>query len=206
MNPFTQAPIQTPITDLRQGNSIPSGNLTFPWQGWINQLFFRVSSSPVLAFSTQANLAKLTASLGNADMGLLVDVTDFGHILRWTGSAWTWGPGEGGSGFFVGFAVAPTGSGWHVCDGSVVSYLKADGTTGTVTLPNTAGSAAYQRNAAAYAAAITAAVAPTTGAASASVAVQSGAGTTVATAGHNHAVSLPGDPVANFSAMLYFRQ
>lgn len=101
-------------------------------------------------------------ALGANDSGLLIEVTDYAHILKWGGAAWGWGPGESGSGYFQDFAVAPTGSGWHLCDGSPgIAYLKSDGTTGTVTLPNPNGSASYRKNAGSYSATITAAVAPT---------------------------------------------
>lgn len=106
--------------------------------------------------------AALPADFGENDTGFLNSVTDYAHVLQWSGSVWTWGPGESGSGYFQDFAVAPTGSGWQACDGSTgVKYLKADGTTATVTVPNTAGSAAYRKSGASYASIITAATVPT---------------------------------------------
>jgi hypothetical protein len=173
---------------------------------------------------TQAQLAALAATLKASDSGLLVNVTDYAHVLQWTGAAWSWGPGEQGSGMLEAFAVAPTGSGWHVCDGSAgVKYLKSDGTTGTVTLPNTAGSAAYLLLGPAYSATITAAVVPTISTPAITVAnatlttaanfAATGAATAVTQAVHGHTATsstptatLPGDPVANFSSPLYFRQ
>lgn len=115
--------------------------------------------------STQSGISAITGfnggALGTDDSGLLLDVTDYAHMLQWSGSAWGWGPGEGGSGYLQDFAVAPTGSGWHACDGSSgVEYLKSDGTTGTLTLPNTASTAAYRKNGATYASSITSAAAP----------------------------------------------
>jgi hypothetical protein len=80
--------------------------------------------------------AQIPADLGAPDTGFLVNVTDFGHLLRWTGTAWTWGPGDAGSGEIQGFLVDPAGPGWHICNGSTVSYLKQDGTLGSVTLPD----------------------------------------------------------------------
>lgn len=83
---------------------------------------------------TQANIP---VGLGTADTGLLVNVTDFGHVLQWGGAAWGWGPGENGSGYMMLFEVDPTGAGWHLYDGTNnVAYLKADGTTATVNLPD----------------------------------------------------------------------
>jgi hypothetical protein len=111
---------------------------------------------------TQAQLAALAATLTTTDTGLLVNVTDYAHILQWSGSAWTWGPGESGSGYFQDFAIAPTGSGWHACDGSTgIKYLKADGTTGTITVPNTASTPAYRKSASTYSATISSAATPT---------------------------------------------
>lgn len=90
---------------------------------------------------TQAQLAALAATLKASDAGLLVNVTNYGHVLQWTGTAWSWGPGEQGSGMSIPFTVAPTGAGWHAADGTVgVSYLKSDGTTGTTTVANVVGS------------------------------------------------------------------
>jgi hypothetical protein len=83
--------------------------------------------------------ASLPTGLGASDAGFLAWVTDYGHILQWSGSAWGWAPGEQGSGMDVFFEVDPTGVGWHLVDGSTVSYLKANGTLGSVTLPNLSG-------------------------------------------------------------------
>jgi hypothetical protein len=89
---------------------------------------------------TQSQLSALAAKLGTADTGLLVFVTDtsFLHTLQWSGSGWGWAPGELGSGQMQLFEVAP-GNGWHLYNGAVgVSYLKSDGSLGTITLPNLA--------------------------------------------------------------------
>lgn len=82
--------------------------------------------------------------LGTNDIGFLNSVTDYGHMLEWTGTAWQWGPGEPGSGMLQLFDVDPTGPGWHLYDGSLVSFLKKDGTLGTVTLPNLSGASPIQ--------------------------------------------------------------
>jgi len=83
--------------------------------------------------------AGIPADLGTADAHLEVFVTDYLHRLRWTGSAWTWAPGEAGSGYSVPFVNAP-GAGWHVCDGSQQLVLNADGSIAYQALPNVAGS------------------------------------------------------------------
>lgn len=86
--------------------------------------------------------ATLPADLGQFDNGLLAYVTDYAHLLLWTGTAWTWAPGEQGSDFIVTFVTGPKpATGWHVCNGSAgIQRLNADGTIGMVTVPNTAGS------------------------------------------------------------------
>lgn len=111
----------------------------------------------------QSQLAALAAGLGVDDRNLLVSVTDYNHVLRWTGSAWQRGPGDtehSDTFHWVGAAVAETG--WHDCDGSTgVSFLHYDGTLGTRDLPNTNSTAAYPRAASAYSATIVAATLPT---------------------------------------------
>lgn len=147
--------------------------------------------------------ADLPADLGTNDKGFIYEVTDYAHVLGWSGAAWAWGRGETGSGYVTPFLVDPTGSGWHLCDGTVgVSYLKADGTLGTITLPNLTATAAYLKFAAAVTG-ITAAVPPgLTGSTASGTAViagntavdtgagqivQSGTGVTVAAHTHVHA-------------------
>jgi hypothetical protein len=175
---------------------------------------------------TQANLATIAAGLSAVDIGALAWVTDYDHLLQWTGTGWQWGPGESGSGMLVPFAVAPTGNGWHTCDGSSQNYLKSNGTTGSVTLPNVAGGA-YLKAGSGYNSTITAAVPPiisqptftgtpnTTG----TTVGASSSGTTANTLTQSHShtftptgivsqpiATLPGDPIANFEVLLYFRK
>lgn len=81
-------------------------------------------------------------TLGTNDAGLLFGVSDYAHLLKWSGTAWGWGPGDHGSGMMTVFEIDP-GTGWHLYDGTAgVAYLKADGTTGTVTLPDLTSSGA----------------------------------------------------------------
>lgn len=85
--------------------------------------------------------------LASNDVGLLLAVTDFNHLLRWNGEAFEWAPGELGSDWITSFLSAPNVVGWQVCDGSAnVSRLNADGSVDTVTVPNIAalaGTAGY---------------------------------------------------------------
>lgn len=152
---FGPPPLATPISGSGpdqigipyQLRDIPSGSLNVNWAAWFNSLFARVLLSPPFLSSLQADLSGLAASLTGADAGLLVNVTDYSHVLQWTGSAWQWGPGDIGSGMFALFEIDP-GTGWHLYDGTAnVPYLKSDGTLGAVTLPDLVSAA----NKAAYA-------------------------------------------------------
>lgn len=106
--------------------------LTFRWSGsaW--------SYIEGTVARNQNQIAVLAATLGVNDMGLLVNVLDYSHVLKWnqTGNAWNWAPGDEGSGKMVLFEVDPTSNGWHLYDGSNVSYLQGNGALGTVTLPD----------------------------------------------------------------------
>lgn len=97
---------------------------------------------------TQSQLSTLAGALTTSDTGLRVNVTDYAHMLMWSGSAWLWAPeddkraGEGP--IMREIDPAPT-TGWHIYDGSTVAYLKADGTTANVTLPNLTSTACYAK-------------------------------------------------------------
>jgi len=98
----------------------------------------------------QNQLATLAGLLGPSDTGLLVDVTDYAHILKWTGTAWTYADPSDPAGRIEMFLVDPNPvTGWHLCDGTAnVPYLKFDGTTPTQTLPDlisTTAKAAYAK-------------------------------------------------------------
>src|SRR5437879_542995 len=62
----------------------------------------------------------LPTDLGGFDTGFLVFVTDFAHLLQWTGTSWTWGPGENGSGYTIAFVNPPKPlAGWRKAAGSL---------------------------------------------------------------------------------------
>ena len=111
--------------------------------------------------------ATLPTDLGINDAEFLATVDDYGHILRWNISGtphWEWAPGDPGSGMMQVFEVDPTGPGWHLYDGSSVSYLKSDGTLGgPITLPDltSAGANAAYLKAGSPNAGVVAPVAPT---------------------------------------------
>lgn len=59
------------------------------------------------------------------DVGYLISITDFQHVIRYNGSNWDFGPGDSGSGFYVaggrGFQL-PAGK-FHLCDGSTIQVF-----------------------------------------------------------------------------------
>lgn len=79
-----------------------------------------------------ASTADPPAGLGANDAELLWEVTDVNHLLRWTGIAFTWGPGDVGSGGYVIFPSDP-GLGWMLPDGVASGeQLMSDGSHATV--------------------------------------------------------------------------
>lgn len=104
-----------------------------------------IGSGPVIS-CPQSSLAGL--GLGAGQAGTLIVVTDYCHLMVWTGSAFLFV--DGGSNYYAvddvgspswGSGSAPPAGcvGWVAVDGSTVKYLKPDGTLGTKTLPNVAG-------------------------------------------------------------------
>jgi len=67
-------------------------------------------------------------------------VTTHNHLVQWTGYEWVFYGGDTGSGYYQSFAVAPTGEGWAVCDGSTTTILTVGATLGaqSVVTPITA--------------------------------------------------------------------
>lgn len=151
-------------------------------------------------------------TLTTNDTGYLFRSTDFERLYRWSGSAWADAPGQEKRFQVAWFpasihADAVPGTGWQLCDGTAgVTRSTPTGGTTTFTAPDlttdnrfiravsgatggTGGSATTHTHDVDVAS-------TTSGAPSATVAVQAGAGTTVATDTHTHAV----DPAAVTSA------
>ncbi len=173
-------------------------------------------------------LANLPVDLSTNDAGFLLSVTDYSHTLRWTGSGWTWGPEDDGSGYYRLAETAPSGFGasaWQICNGSTISRLNPDGSTTSVTVPDVTTARYMKGGLTAAAVAGYSGNTPTgtnespiefTGDPAGGVAVQSGAGTTVVA--HPYTpdgfVSTPawtGDPMTalelpNKQAILYYRR
>lgn len=127
---------------------------------------FTVSSGKWQYSSGQYNCqqAVLPTDLLASDDGFLAGVINFNHVLLWGEASlvWGWAPGDGGSGYIQGFAVDPSPTtGWSLCNGTAgVTYLKSDGTTGSLTTPNLTGTAAYPKFGTPYAGTIDVAIAP----------------------------------------------
>ncbi len=133
-------------------------------QEWFNKLNGTLSSlvnevngfggRTVHFFDSYASVPTLTL----ADAGTLVFVTDYNHLMRWTGSLWVFA--DGGNAFIAHFATAPPASaGWTLCNGTSQGYLVGGASLSVtlVTLPDLAGSPAYLKAAAAYTGSIVAA-------------------------------------------------
>lgn len=140
-------------------------------------------------------------TLGANDAGFRFASSDFDRVYRWTGAAWADAPGQPARGTIAYFddTLLP-GTGWALCDGGAVTRSTSTGTTAAFTTPNLTGANRFLRSVAGATGGvggsatthfhpvnppITATSAPT-----ATVAVQSGAGTTVATDTHTHNVDI----------------
>jgi hypothetical protein len=121
---------------------------------------------PHLSFPLSTNQATLPTdlnTLGDSSTFFRVDVVDFVHILTWSGSGWAFDDSDDGSFYFIEAPGVPQGGLWQELDGSTVTYLKADGTTGSFTTPDeiTAPSGVFHKSIAAYTGTINAASAGT---------------------------------------------
>lgn len=179
---------------------------------------------------TQSGITGVAALLGTNDARFELEVSDFKHVLQWSGTAFAFSPEDDGSNYYLLADEAPEKGLWQACDGSTVSYLKGDGSTGSKALDNLS-TAAYLKGGTA-AAAVAAATGftdddPTTrhthtfttGAPSATVSVDNNGGgstVTVATGTHTHTGTTdpgtahhhgPGDlELRRKQMILYFRR
>ena len=155
----------------------------------------------------QADISTLAATMTIEDTGLLIEVTDYRHVLQWDSSlVWKWGPAEDGRHDIAFLPIDPDDTtGWQLCDGSTINYLKGDGTTGSFTTPNLTGNPSYLKFGAAVAGP-NAATAPTltvgainaattgvnTVASAASTNVTPSGATLVSLSTHTHGINDPG--------------
>jgi hypothetical protein len=109
----------------------------------------------ILLGQISGTLAEQPTGLTIENDGLLMFVSDLGHMVRWNGSlsVWEFAPGDPGNGYFQSFAITPQAAGWALADGSATTYLAVGAptlTTANITLPNLTGTPAYLKSAAAY--------------------------------------------------------
>ena len=142
------------------------------------------------------------------EAGYLFYANDYKHLYVWSGSAWSYAESDSGSGYIV--AGQSNGGLWALCDGSSTTIATATGTTTSATTPDLTGDVFLQG--ATSASSVRTAVRatwettaktedesshlhvfnngghPTSGplGTPATVVVQSGTGTTVASDVHNH--------------------
>jgi hypothetical protein len=125
----------------------------------------------------------IPTDLGPYDRGFLLYVQGYRHLLRWSGTAWEWGPGDSGNGYISDF-LRPPGDGWAACDGSETLCLQVGATLSgvRVKLPDEQ-SGVYHKSAAQASATVQPAVAGVV------------AGATAEEIGHTHPVTLFDVPV-----------
>ena len=110
------------------------------WYHWLNAVWrFMLSIRAFPRLVQQADLTKLAKQFSQAQAGIQVWVATYNHILRWTGSVWSYAPGDNGAAYLVEFLTAPSGEGWLQCDGSTTDFLNSDGTLGIQNLPTAPG-------------------------------------------------------------------
>lgn len=211
-------PVPPPMRDAFTGkggqNTDVNSGISRPWFLWIQSVFdtliaqTNAISGSTIVNSTQANLSTLAGTLGPANAGQLVYVTDYNHLLRWDGAGFQWGPGENGSGYISAFLNDPSPTtGWQLCNGSNTTKLNFDGTVTAVTVPDYTTASYLKLSSGAPVAGPTAPSGttsatsggtpsgtnsnPATGNNSANVDVQAGTGTLVAADPHNHTTVAP---------------
>jgi hypothetical protein len=154
----------------------------------------------------RATFANRPTDLGANDAGFLWYVSDYAHLLRWTGTGWEFVDEMGG--WVAWRVVAPDGNGWQLCDGSATHYLhvSAGAVSEVAHTPLTLTGGYYPKFGAAYGGALNASTTPTAAGPSAVVNVLGSSVTSVATGAHTHVITLPADPVANAVGLPYFRR
>lgn len=92
------------------------------------------------------------------DVGFLMNVTDFNHLVEWDGAMWQFGPGDNGNAYFQDFAALPSPiEGWTLCDGRGSSYLGPGVNLAIVPFitPDLVSTPAYRKSGAAYSGVVT---------------------------------------------------
>lgn len=154
---FTPQLAQSPMVDLRSGALIGGGLglWYFNFQNLASQL---ANLQAIANNSFGTNLFALASqpSLAASDAGYVGFVTDYRHLVYWTGTAWIFLDEPGGR---LESRVADPGAGYQLCDGSSIGVLTVGATltTTSVTTPNLSGTAAYLKSASSYSATVHAA-------------------------------------------------
>lgn len=105
--------------------------------------YFSISNAWVyFAGILQVTQANIPTDLATPDTNLLINVTDFNHLLQWNGTGFSFAPGDSGGGYTVPFVNPPNPiTGWQLADGSAnVATLNGDSTLSFVTVPSIVGS------------------------------------------------------------------
>lgn len=120
------------IPTLRRFNVPPTpiadkdGTLTRAW----STVFARICAltGVVEQLTSPAPVSGFDTPLSQGDAGALFAVSDYNHVIRWTGTIFEFAAGDPGNGFYALFAFPPalTG-GWQLCDGSATTYLVVGG-------------------------------------------------------------------------------
>ncbi|HVZ39377.1 MAG TPA: hypothetical protein VHI13_08880 [Candidatus Kapabacteria bacterium] len=158
----------------------------------------------------------LPTDLGGDDAGFVFAAQDVEHVWRWLGAGWTWDMSDPykDNRFVALMLQAPAGTAWVPCNGSIQTFYQADATTTTIHTPNLTQTGAgdnimlqagpYTGPSQTAALGLHWAVGAhtdsaatgldstniTNSAPSATVVVQSGTGTTVASDTHSHTVTV----------------
>lgn len=128
-----------PIRDHFNGTDGGTSGVSLAWTKWFQSIATQlIAQAQSIVASAIGNHPQndLPTNLGPNDKGFLINVSDYAHILQWTGTGWAWGPGDPGSGYVAPFLSVPTQVGWHLCDGSTVQRLNSDGSLTNVVLPD----------------------------------------------------------------------
>lgn len=134
----------------------PMGVIADGWRRLLEQLAATVTSQGAsLSAIPGVNRWALAdqPTLGASDEGYVAFVSDYGHLVRWTGTVWEFAPGDVGNGFLRAFPVAPQETGWQLCDGTATDYLTVGGASLTATAfttPDLDATPAYLKSANAY--------------------------------------------------------
>jgi len=108
------------------------GNIVEPWGRFFSAIWTAFNQESQVVSCTQATFPDLSQVHNQT----FIYVSDYGHMLYWDGTKSVFAGDPPGQ--LILFQFPPTGPGWHLCDGSTVLYLNADGSTSSVILPVTA--------------------------------------------------------------------